>query len=520
MNPSNNNGTVLLIDVENVIGLCNTLKTEGLIDEIDIKPVCDKLTEMFGPLRYRKSFGDIAYSCAKTSNHHWIRSLRKNFYDNLIEMHDIPNFGGYKNMADMTIITEALSIAFDNQDVSVFAIFSSDADYVPLYTKLKERGKTVVIIGVTQEATSSILTKAADYLYYYKHLVTQDEYQNTALPIPNYYRNLVLRAAASILDQGVPLHGSALLNKIRQLQSDFDYKQLGFRKFIDFLKDIELTTSAISVNPHPDHTGDMTITLNETHIKNNFIDIPAARREVSPVSLPEEYRQALVKKLRCPVLLNKQYERCCAAIELVFRKEVLEKKSEEQEIKLVDLKNIVFNLLIHDQLFATLTSNGKNGDSLDSVLFKILKALYMTGVFYKSRSKDSDPVLDLFNNNPSLSVFYSAEPDLVERFYFSIFYILKSYDLPLNVDALVKLFFEEDEKEYGIEQMGKHLNNYQAQIQMQSGKGQKRKEDGPDSDVPYAYNSQDEVEDEEEDYEFDYEEDYQEHKANKNKYIP
>ncbi|MDR2353589.1 MAG: NYN domain-containing protein [Deltaproteobacteria bacterium] len=509
MNPSSHNGTVLLIDVENVIGLCNHLKIEGLIDEIDIKPVCDKLTEMFGPLRYRKSFGDIAYSCSKTSNHQWIRSLRKNFYDNLIEMHDVPNFGGYKNMADMTIITEALSIAFDNQDVSVFAIFSSDADYVPLYTKLKERGKTVVIIGVTQESTSSILTKAADYLYYYKHLVTQDEYQNTALPIPKYYRNLVLRAAASILDQGIPLYGSALLNKIRQLQSDFDYKQLGFRKFIDFLTDIELTTSAITVNPHPDNTGDMTITLNETHIKNTM-QMPAVRRDINPISLPEDYKSALEKKLRCPLLMNNQYEKCCKTIEQIFRKEVLQKPGDDVGIKLVDLKNMVFNQLIHDPLFATFTANGKNTEQMDSVLFKVLKALYMTGVFYKSNIKDPGPVLDLFNNNPSLSMFYTENPNLIERFYFSIFYILRGYELPLELDALVKLFYTPEEKEIGMEQM----SHYLARFRTQTVTPQKPKEERADADEPYHYDNADEVEDDDEDdYDFKYEDEYQKFSA-------
>jgi uncharacterized LabA/DUF88 family protein len=470
----NHNGTVLLIDVENVIGLCNTLKNEGLLEEIDIKPVCDKLTEMFGPLRYRKSFGDIAYSCSKTSNHHWIRSLRKNFYDNLIEMHDVPNFGGYKNMADTTIITEALSIAFDNQDISVFAIFSSDADYVPLYTKLKERGKTVVIIGMTQDSTSSILTKAADYMFYYQHLISPDKVPPAGQPIPNSYSNLVLRAATSILDQGVPLHGSALLIKIRQLQSDFDYKQLGFKKFIDFLKDIEESTNAISVIPHPELSGDMTITLNETQIKASLPSpsepmAPQDRRsEPPPLALPQEYKTALEKKLRCPLLANTEYRRCCEAVEAVFRREVLDRPGDGNEIRLVDLKNLVMAELINDPLFSQLTVGGKLFGPLDSILYKFIKALYLSGTFCVSQKADqAEYIPDIFNNNPSLSVFYNDQPDLLERFYFCTFYILKGYDLPLDANALAQLFFKTADQD-DVEYMAKLVDGYHQQHNIQT----------------------------------------------------
>ncbi|MDR2340616.1 MAG: NYN domain-containing protein [Deltaproteobacteria bacterium] len=465
MNPENN-GTVLLIDVENVIGLCNTLKLEGTLDEIDIKPVCDKLTEMFGPLRYRKSFGDIAYSCAKTSNHHWIRSLRKNFYDNLVEIHDIPNFGGFKNMADMTIMTEALSIAFESKNVSVFAIFSSDADYVPLYTKLKERGKTVVIIGVTQEATSAILTKAADYLYYYKNLVSQGDFEAAGLPIPNYYRNLVLRAAATLLDQGVPLHGSSLLHKIRQLQSDFDYRVLGFKKFIDFLKDIESSTNAISVKPKPDNTGDMTIVLNETNIMETIPPIITQRKEDYQLSLAEEYKVVLEKKLRCPILSNSEYEKCCRAIEDAFRRNVKKDPDGNIEIKLVDLKNLVMPELLADPYLSHLVGLGKNTDPLDSILYKILKALYITGVFTKPQSNETEPVPFLLDNNPTLCGFYEENPNLLERLYFSMFYIIKSFDLPLEPNPLARLFHGSENKP-SVDHMTDLLKKYEQQLRNQ-----------------------------------------------------
>ncbi|MDR2199167.1 MAG: NYN domain-containing protein [Deltaproteobacteria bacterium] len=468
---SSSNGAVLLIDVENVIGLCNNLKSEGVLEDIDIKPVCDKLTEMFGPLRCRKSYGDIAYSCSKTANHHWIRAIRKNFYDNLIEINDIPNFGGYKNMADMTIITEALSIAFDNEDISVFAIFSSDADYVPLYTKLKERGKTVVIIGVTQEATSSILTKAADYLFYYQNLVSQTSFSSAAQPVSGHYSHLVLRAAESIVDQGAPLQGSALLHKIRQLQSDFDYKQLGFKKFIDFLKDVELRTNALSVNPHPEFSGDMTITLNDTLLggasQHKTPPEPQTPKEHVPLTLPEEYKAVLERKLRCPLLTNAQYERCCEAIFNIFTKEVLENPAEDADIKLVELKNLVMQELLSDPLFAAITSNGRSTDPFDSVLFKLLKALYMTGVFCKPKKKADEPVLDLFNNNPVISVFYKKKPNLMERLYYSMFYVLKSYDLPLDKNALSQLFFGNEDKD-NVKHMGKLVDSFDLQTMPQN----------------------------------------------------
>ena len=225
------------------------------------------------------------------------------------------------------------------------------------------------------------------------------------------------------------------------------------------MKDIEVTSSALTVNPHPELAGDMTITLNETKIRSNYQGFSRFQPEHARLSLPEEYKAALEKKLRCPLLSNCGYERCCGAVEQAFRRVVLEGSGEDSEIRLVDLKNIVLNELRSDPLFSHLTGNGRTADPFDSVLFKLLKALYMTGVFCKSKSSGRDHVPDLFNNNPSLSVFYSDHPDLMERLYFSMFYILKTYDLPLEPDALSELFFGANSEE-GAARMKDLLERY------------------------------------------------------------
>ena len=46
-------GIALFIDVENFVGLCSRLAVPTML-----KPICEKLKE-FGPLRYRRAYGDI-----------------------------------------------------------------------------------------------------------------------------------------------------------------------------------------------------------------------------------------------------------------------------------------------------------------------------------------------------------------------------------------------------------------------------------------------------------------------------
>ena len=157
-------GTALFIDIENVIGHCATL---GL--PVRLRPICEKMKE-FAPLRARKAFGDIAKTINSTGNASGIVLLRRELAANLVEIQDIPYLTLQKNSADIHIVVAALSLAYENPHLSHFAFVATDRDYVPLYSKLKEYGKTVVVMGINESFTSGVVAEAADYLYFYEQL--------------------------------------------------------------------------------------------------------------------------------------------------------------------------------------------------------------------------------------------------------------------------------------------------------------------------------------------------------------
>ena len=157
-------GTALFIDIENVIGHCAAL---GL--PVRLRPVCEKMKEL-APLRVRKAFGDIAKTMNSTGHASGIVMLRKELAANLVEIQDVPYLTIQKNSADIHIVVAALSLAYENPHISHFAFVATDRDYVPLYGKLKECGKTVVVMGINENFTSSVVSEAADRLYYYEQL--------------------------------------------------------------------------------------------------------------------------------------------------------------------------------------------------------------------------------------------------------------------------------------------------------------------------------------------------------------
>ncbi|MDR2503075.1 MAG: NYN domain-containing protein [Deltaproteobacteria bacterium] len=157
-------GMALFIDIENVIGHCSTL---GL--PVHFKPICEKINKI-APLRVRKAFGDIPKTMSSTGRSAGILPLRKELAANLIEIQDVPYLINKKNSADIHIVATALSLAYENPNISHFTFVTTDRDYVPLYNKLKELGKLVVVISIDESATPGIAADAADQIFYYEHL--------------------------------------------------------------------------------------------------------------------------------------------------------------------------------------------------------------------------------------------------------------------------------------------------------------------------------------------------------------
>jgi uncharacterized LabA/DUF88 family protein len=431
-------GCALFIDIENVIGKCTSM---GI--KIKMQPVCDKLTEIC-PLRYRKSFGDITKSCFAIGLKTEIYDIRKDLTTNLVEIQDIPYTNTYKNSADINIVTTAMSLAYENPHITHFAVLSTDRDFVPLYSKLKELGKTVIIISIDKMQTSPIIAAVADHLIYYEtlngiYIPLQEEVEENPLSredvLTNDHINLVIRACRSLIDSGNVISGSRLLTWMRQLRSDFDYKSIGFPKFIDFLKYVEKKTSYIIIHPKNEMGGDINITLNEEEIKDLVLET-ATVPELDSNVLANEYIKYLEDKLKCKLLPIDLLATICSTIEHIFIQEqkTFNSDSDENYQAGIRLKTL------SEKVCAALEKKGYDISILNTAIFKVHLSLYYSRAFHivANASEALNPTILSFTNSP---------PDL----YTSIMHhylvlIAKSQRFQMSPEAFSLLFYNDTDE--------------------------------------------------------------------------
>jgi uncharacterized LabA/DUF88 family protein len=417
-------GAALFIDIENAVAHCSTL---GLW--LDVKPVCDKIKEIV-PLRYRKAFGDIPKTMQSVNMPHKIGEIRKNLSANMIHIQDIPYLTQNKNSADIHLVLDALSLAYDNPHISHFAFMTIDRDFVPLYGKLKELGKTVIVISPDEKFTSEGVLAAADHLYYYERLVNDrsdgftDIGDNTDTfdlrKLKDRYFDLVIRACESMAMEGLSIKGAALLLRARRLLSDFDYKRAGYAKFKDILKDIE-KRGHISIFEPDGEDINIEFLSRESEQKQQSLE---NLEEHSPEELCKKYKQTLEKALKSP-LPSPQYRKIAFAI---FEQSYVPGNSLREWF---------------DKALPLIISEATDTQFMDAdhsaLSFKLLLSLYFSRAF----RIEFNP---MDKNNPIIHAF-STEPPGFEEFLLRHYARSLRFEGPLDPEALALLFFNEISEE-------------------------------------------------------------------------
>lgn len=306
------NGAAIFIDIENVIGHCASL---GI--PFYVKAVCDKIKEI-APIRFRTAFGDIPKSMLETFQRDKITSLRKDLAENLVDIQDIP-YRGYKNSADIQIVTTAISMAYENPHVTHFVFVTNDIDYVQLYKKLKSIGKRIVVVSMSESITSNVIVEAVDQLFYYDKMEAIANILAPAAKVPSdadtqgddegvdvqalmqEYADLIIRSSEILQNEGKPVTLANLNEKAKSLRSDFDPMNIGYKKFNDFIKDLEQKEIFALVK---NGTGDVKIEVQEakaTPAKATKSKTKAApAKEIDNETLLKTYKEAMETKLKIP----------------------------------------------------------------------------------------------------------------------------------------------------------------------------------------------------------------------------
>jgi uncharacterized protein (TIGR00288 family) len=164
-----------------------------------------------------------------------------------------------KNSCDIKLTIDAVEL-LHSAKVDTFVIVSSDSDFVPLVNHLRGAGKNVLGAG-RKDVTSTTMVKSCDrYIFLspktapvkpsndikkpIKSKGTLSQNTTTIANSTNSLEYLLIKAVEATLDEQGTALGTKLAQTITRLDPSFNYKQLGYRSFREFLqsqKEIEVT---------------------------------------------------------------------------------------------------------------------------------------------------------------------------------------------------------------------------------------------------------------------------------------
>ncbi len=136
-----------------------------------------------------------------------------------------------KNSTDSALIIDAMDLLY-MQHVDCFCIVSSDSDFTRLASRIREQGKHVIGIG-EKKTPSSFVNACNEFLHIEPASKKRQEERKTAEKL-NKTEILLERAVDQLADSSGWVMLSQLMQYIRQVKPDFDLRELGVRKPLDY----------------------------------------------------------------------------------------------------------------------------------------------------------------------------------------------------------------------------------------------------------------------------------------------
>ena len=196
-------------------------------------------------------------------------SVASNKRDQLLELgiepiHLFRSAGSGKNSSDIRLAIDAVDLLYQSP-VDTFVIVSSDSDFVPLVSKLRAAGKTV--IGAGRQATAPRTLVISCDRYYY---LDQSDRPRTAMhPGQEQQTGTPLgRAVRAAMDEQGRVVGSKLHQMLQRLDPSFDFRTLGYSTFAKYLE----ASPEVKVT-RPRGSGDVIVELADLNVV--LMELPA-----------------------------------------------------------------------------------------------------------------------------------------------------------------------------------------------------------------------------------------------------
>ena len=205
-------------------------------------------------------------------------SLRDKFAMEGFDLVDLPSLGiSQKNSADIKIAVDAISLAYESNDIDTIVFVTGDADFNPILKALRKIGRTIIVIGL-QVATASILKTNCDRFIAYDELlnlpsIIVDEDMGKSIRVseegervmPRKFQENILKYAPTFkraYDACEEKNGQVLAAQLKpmlvQLDPAFSEKRFGYSSFKEFLTEFK-KLGYIALN-QPNPTGPLGIT--------------------------------------------------------------------------------------------------------------------------------------------------------------------------------------------------------------------------------------------------------------------
>jgi uncharacterized protein (TIGR00288 family) len=223
-----NRSLAIFIDFENL-----ALGFQGRRDRFEIYRVLERLVEK-GKIVAKKAYADWSRFGPYTAALH----------EAAIELIEIPrrNQSG-KNSADIRLCVDAMDLAYSKEHIDTFVIVSGDSDFSPLVSKLKELGKHVIGLGMTQ-STSDLLRDNCDEFIYYEDLgqtAALDSTLNSKLPeTKRKVFGLLMESLLALRRENKEVLWSSMVkDTMKRKKPSFNEAYHGYRTFSELLEDAQ-----------------------------------------------------------------------------------------------------------------------------------------------------------------------------------------------------------------------------------------------------------------------------------------
>jgi uncharacterized protein (TIGR00288 family) len=202
-------------------------------DRFEITKVLERLVEK-GKIVAKKAYADWSRFGMYTGALH----------EAAIELVEIPRRGmSGKNSADIRLVVDAIDLAYSKDHIDTFVIVSGDSDFSPLVSKLKELGKHVIGLGLS-DATSDLLRDNCDEFIYYEDL---DRAPIIPVSVNDQIPEKKRKVFALLLDSLLALrrenkeiiYSSMLKDTIKRKKPSFNEGYYGYRTFSELLEDAQ-----------------------------------------------------------------------------------------------------------------------------------------------------------------------------------------------------------------------------------------------------------------------------------------